>query len=56
VGGNGLIEVDANPNPLRELLAVPFPALADGQMDMPQSPGLGVAPDLAALREFEVAL
>ena len=56
VGGDGLVEVDSNPNPLRELLATPFPALADGQMDMPQSPGLGVAPDLAALREFETVI
>ena len=55
-GGDGLVEVDANPNPLRALLAAPFPALADGQMDMPQGPGLGVAPDLAALREFEIAV
>ena len=55
VGGDGLVEVDANPNPLRELMATPYPALADGQMDMPQGPGLGVAPDLAALREFEIA-
>lgn len=56
VGGDGLVEVDSNPNPLRELMATPFPALADGQMDMPQSPGLGVVPDLAALRPFEVAI
>lgn len=56
VGGNGLVEVDSNPNPLRELMAAPFPALADGQMDMPQGAGLGVAPDLAALRAFEMAI
>lgn len=56
VGGDGLVEVDANSNPLRELMATPFPTLADGQMDMPQSPGLGIAPDLAALREFEIAV
>ena len=56
VGGDGLVEVDANPNPLRELMAAPFPALAAGQMDVPQGPGLGVAPDLAALRAFEAAV
>ena len=28
VGGDGLLEVDCNPNPLREGLAEPFPALA----------------------------
>lgn len=56
VGGDGLVEVDSNPNPLRELMATPFPALADGQMDMPQGSGLGVVPDLAALSPFEVAV
>ena len=56
VGGDGLVEVDSNPNPLRELLAAPSPTLADGQMKMPQGLGLGVTPDFAALREFEVSV
>jgi L-alanine-DL-glutamate epimerase-like enolase superfamily enzyme len=56
LGGDGLVEVDSNPNPLRELMAAPFPALADGHMEMPQAPGLGVGPDLAALGAFEVAV
>lgn len=53
VGGDGTVEVDANPNPLRELMAHPYPAVVDGRMRMPQGPGLGVVPDLAALREFQ---
>lgn len=56
VGGAGLLEVDSNPNPLRELMATPFPEIADGRMQMTQGPGLGVAPDLDGLREFEIAL
>ena len=56
VGGDGLVEVDANPNPLREMMVAPFPALADGRMAIPQGAGLGVVPDLAALRAFEVAV
>jgi L-alanine-DL-glutamate epimerase-like enolase superfamily enzyme len=56
VGGDGLLEVDANRNPLRALMAAPLPAVADGCMAMPQGPGLGVAPDLDGLRQFEVAL
>lgn len=47
-GGDGLLEVDANPNPLRPLLAQPFPELANGAFPLPQGSGLGVAPDLQA--------
>lgn len=48
VGGNGLLEVDFNTNPLREILAQPFPAVAHGGMILPTAPGLGVEPDLDA--------
>ncbi len=43
-GGDGLLEVDSNVNPLRQGLATPFPALEDGQFVLPEHPGLGVAP------------
>ncbi|HEX5079575.1 MAG TPA: mandelate racemase/muconate lactonizing enzyme family protein [Geminicoccaceae bacterium] len=43
-GGDGLLEVDSNANPLREGLAVPFPALEDGRFVLTDAPGLGVAP------------
>jgi L-alanine-DL-glutamate epimerase-like enolase superfamily enzyme len=56
VGGDGMVEVDSNPNPLRELMATPFPPVADGRMALPQGPGLGVVPDLRALRPMEVAI
>lgn len=50
-GGNGMLEVDANDNPLRTELA---PALAQidsaGCMSLGDAPGIGVLPDLAALR------
>lgn len=45
-GGDGLLEVDSNPNPLRELLAGPYPAMRGGMFVMPQKPGLGVEPAL----------
>jgi D-galactarolactone cycloisomerase len=48
------LEVDHHPNPLREGLAAPYPALKDGMMEVPDGPGLGVAPDMAAVREFLV--
>lgn len=54
VGGAGFVEVDANPNPLRELLAMPSFTLIDGAVLLGQSPGLGVEPDLQATREFMV--
>lgn len=53
VGGDGLVEVDANPNPLRSLVS-PDLAVRDGQMRVPDAPGLGVVPDLAALERYVV--
>ena len=52
VGGDGLLEVDCNPNPLRELLAAPFPRLRDGRFLLSDAPGLGVAPDMEAVEKL----
>ena len=52
VGGDGLLEVDCSPNPLRELLAAPFPRLRDGRFLLSDAPGLGVAPDMGALEKL----
>jgi D-galactarolactone cycloisomerase len=54
-GGDGLLEIDSNPNPLREGLAAPFPPLEDGCFVLSEAPGLGVAPGPDALR-FAVPL
>lgn len=54
VGGDGMVEVDSNPNPLRDLIVPPL-ALANGEIAVPAGPGLGVVPDLAALESFAVA-
>jgi len=54
-GGDGLLEVDVNPNPLRSLLAMPHPDIIDGRLVMPEEPGLGVSPDLTAARPYLVA-
>ena len=43
-GGDGLLEIDSNANPLREGLAAPFPPLEDGHFVLSDQPGLGVAP------------
>jgi D-galactarolactone cycloisomerase len=51
-GGSGYAEVDANPNPLREEV---FPLkITDGWATLPDSPGLGVEPDLKKLARFLV--
>lgn len=51
-GADGWAEVDANPNPLRELV---FPMdVQGGWVELPDMPGLGVEPDLQRLAEFIV--
>jgi len=53
VGGDGRLEVDCNPNPLREELLTPAPAIADGALTLPPGPGLGVRPDASMIRHWE---
>lgn len=48
VGGDGLLEIDSNPNPLREGLF--SPTIEDGRIDLSKGPGLGV--DLRQLAEL----
>jgi D-galactarolactone cycloisomerase len=52
VGGTGFVEVDANPNPLRDLLATPVLQLENGAVTLSDRAGLGAGPDLDAVREF----
>lgn len=54
-GGDGMLEVDANPNPLRALTCGPLSRVAEGMVSLPAEPGLGTLPDLAALSEYAVA-
>lgn len=54
VGGGGMLEVDANPNPLRTLTCGPLVHVVDGTATLADAPGLGITPDLHALREFAV--
>ncbi|MCD0503782.1 mandelate racemase/muconate lactonizing enzyme family protein [Bordetella petrii] len=55
LGPEGLVEVDANPNPLREQVCVPG-RLEEGWLSLPDTPGIGVEPDLATLSEYRVEL
>lgn len=54
-GGRGLLEIDVNPNPLREILAMPHPEIRQGSFLIPQKAGLGVEPDLRLAQRFLVA-
>ena len=45
VGGNGLLEIDSNPNPMREGLF--SPPVRGGRIKLDESPGLGVDNSLA---------
>lgn len=56
VGGPGMVEVDANPNPLRDMLARPPFVLEAGAVRLDDTAGLGVEPDLRAARRFLVNL
>jgi D-galactarolactone cycloisomerase len=48
-GGDGMLEIDANPNPLRTALAAGLSAVVDGRARLGERPGLGIEPDLRAL-------
>jgi D-galactarolactone cycloisomerase len=54
VRGNGLLEIDANPNPLRSRLIDPVLRIKDGMVTPPTTPGLGIEPDIEALSDFVV--
>jgi L-alanine-DL-glutamate epimerase-like enolase superfamily enzyme len=49
---SGLLEVDSNEIPLRVRLCRPLARLSAGQIVLDATPGLGVEPDLAELREL----
>lgn len=51
-GGDGLLEVDANPNFLRELTCNGLPPMRDGALVLHDDPGIGPEPDLDVLARF----
>jgi L-alanine-DL-glutamate epimerase-like enolase superfamily enzyme len=55
VGGNGLLEVDANDNPLRDRFAGPVADISEGTITLTEALGLGIEPDLAAIEQYRTA-
>lgn len=52
IGGDGLLELDVNENPLRELLAEPFPKVQNGTFQLSQQVGIGVIPNLKQAHQW----
>lgn len=52
LGPDGFAEVDANPNPLREIVCPLAPR--EGWVTLSDAPGLGVEPDLGSLAPYRV--
>lgn len=53
-GGDGMLEIDANANPLRSLIAGPVKHVADGWVTLSDAPGLGIGEPLDVLRPYLV--
>jgi L-alanine-DL-glutamate epimerase-like enolase superfamily enzyme len=55
IGGDGLLEVDSNDNPLRDRFCGPVVDVRDGAVTLSDDPGLGVEPDLASIEQYRTA-
>jgi D-galactarolactone cycloisomerase len=55
VGGDGLLEVDCNANPLRDLFCGPVNTVTAGTVRLSDDPGLGIAPDLSSIEKYRTA-
>jgi len=54
VGGDGMLEIDANPNPLRSLFAGPLTEIRSGHAELGNAPGLGLVPDFQSIAPYAV--
>jgi D-galactarolactone cycloisomerase len=55
VGGAGLLEVDSNENPLRDLFCGPVLNISNGKVTLSDDPGLGIEPDLSSIESYRTA-
>jgi len=49
--GPGWVEIDSNPNPLRESFGDAMPAVHDGHVLLADAPGIGIEPSPAMLAD-----
>ena len=52
VNNGGWLEVDANDNPLRDAFSGAVVNVRDGEVELPDTPGLGIEPDLASIAKY----
>lgn len=52
VGGEGLLEIDSNDNPLRDRFCGPVSNVVDGTVTLGDASGLGIEPDLASIEQY----
>lgn len=55
VGGDGLLEMDVNPNPLRDAVIGDALKVGDGHVRLPDGPGLGVEIDPEAMARWRAS-
>jgi D-galactarolactone cycloisomerase len=55
-GGDGMLEIDANANPLRSLTCGSLADVTEGGATLCAASGLGIAPDLRALAAYAIVL
>ena len=55
VGGEGLLEVDSNDNPLRDRFCGPVVNVCDGAITLSDDPGLGIEPELSSIEQYRTA-
>ena len=55
VGGDGLLEIDSNDNPLRDRFCGPVATVTDGTITLSDQPGLGLTPDIDSIADLRTA-
>ncbi|KQW20549.1 mandelate racemase [Afipia sp. Root123D2] len=55
VGGDGLLEIDSNDNPLRDRFCGPVADVVDGAITLSDEPGLGLTPDIESIANLRTA-
>jgi D-galactarolactone cycloisomerase len=55
IGGDGLLEVDSNDNPLRDRFCGPVANVRDGAITLNDDPGLGIEPELSSIEQYRTA-